>query len=291
MKISRIYYLIHPMIYTRMAEDDPQALQDTNAGIYLERELLCEPRWRAAIQQTPTDAIYAQLGGGPEILKYAKQQIDGDRIIVPEADYEPEMDLEAYRRNLTASFCDQLSAGGHQIDPQTTQLELWGESFEGCVHTYGTALARHLGLRRPAFNNFEMTVPDARFLCRADAATHFLLEDAPVRGYVFDEPEGCPIGVFLDGFLQDDHHAARIRLAIDPNKVTVVTKMGITMYARLSIDRPDRKIAIEPMREDKQIAVTHDGLGIPRHNPCYVVGNLISSSTFLAAMRAAQVTD
>ena len=64
MKTGKICYLIHSMIYSGLAARDPQVLRDTNAGIYLERELLCERRWRAAIRQLEPDALYAQLAGG-----------------------------------------------------------------------------------------------------------------------------------------------------------------------------------------------------------------------------------
>ena len=73
MKVKRIVYLIHSMIYSNIATNDPKTLRNTNAGIYLERELLCERRWRAAIRQLEPDTIYAQLDGGREILAYARQ--------------------------------------------------------------------------------------------------------------------------------------------------------------------------------------------------------------------------
>ena len=61
MKAKRVVYLIHSMIYSSLAARDPRVLRDTNAGIYLERELLCERRWRAAVRQLEPDALYAQL--------------------------------------------------------------------------------------------------------------------------------------------------------------------------------------------------------------------------------------
>ena len=56
MKVKRITYLIHSMIYSGIAANDPKTLRNTNAMIYLERELLCERRWRAAIRQLEPDA-------------------------------------------------------------------------------------------------------------------------------------------------------------------------------------------------------------------------------------------
>ena len=83
MKVRKIVYLIHSMLYSDLAATDPKTLRKTNAGIYLERELLCERRWRAAIRQLEPDAIYAQLDGGREILAYARQQLGDDRVLSP----------------------------------------------------------------------------------------------------------------------------------------------------------------------------------------------------------------
>ena len=78
MKAKRIVYLIHSMIYSSLAARDPRVLRDTNAGIYLERERLCERRWRAAVRQLEPDALYAQLAGGGEFLAWARQQLGED---------------------------------------------------------------------------------------------------------------------------------------------------------------------------------------------------------------------
>ena len=56
MRVKRIVCLIHSMIYSGIAANDPKTLRNTNARIYLERELLCERRWRAAIRQLEPDA-------------------------------------------------------------------------------------------------------------------------------------------------------------------------------------------------------------------------------------------
>ncbi|MDE2703850.1 MAG: hypothetical protein OXI35_02200, partial [Gemmatimonadota bacterium] len=186
MKVRKIVYLIHSMLYSDLAATDPKTLRNTNAGIYLERELLCERRWRAAIRQLEPDAIYAQLDGGREILAYAKQQLGDDRVVEPRAEWYDGIDPEQYRQDLTDSFSSQLADKGHQLDCETTELELWGESFTGCVYSYGTALGRQLGLKTPAFDNFDMTVPDQRLLCKAELVTHFLLPDGTTRGYLFD---------------------------------------------------------------------------------------------------------
>ena len=98
MKVRKIVYLIHSMLYSDLATTDPKTLRNTNAGIYLERELLCERRWRAVIRQLEPDAIYAQLDGGREILAYARQQLGDDRVLEPHAEWYDGIDPEQYSR-------------------------------------------------------------------------------------------------------------------------------------------------------------------------------------------------
>ena len=292
MKAKRIVYLIHSMIYSSLAARDPRVLRDTNAGIYLERERLCERRWRAAVRQLEPDALYAQLAGGSEFLAWAREQLGEERVIEPRAEWRDGKEIEVYRRELSDSFLAQLADKGNGLDLETTRLELWGESFTGCVYGYGTALARHLGLKTPPFVDFDMTVPDERHLCKAELVTHFLLPGSPVRGYLFESPLGFPVGLFIEGFGRHDSGAAgRIRIPVDCNKVTVENAAGITLYADLVVDRPNRRIPVEPVRGFEGIAATDEGLEIPRGMPCCILGLRLSPDTLLEAMQNAAVTE
>ena len=171
-------------------------------------------------------------------LAYAEQQLGDDRVFEPRAEWYDGIDPEQYRQDLTDSFSSQLADKGHQLDCETTELELWGESFTGCVYSYGTALGRQLDLKTPAFDNFDMTVPDQRLLCKAELVAHFLLPDGATRGYLFDGPLGYPIGLFLDGFRTSEAGATgKIRLDLDPSKVLLESPLGITP-ARPAQHRP-----------------------------------------------------
>ena len=292
MQVKKIVYLIHSMIYTDTVAKDPKLLRDTNAGIYLERELLCQRRWRAGIRQLEPDTIYAQLTGGREILAYARQELGDERVIEPDVEWQDDMDPEQYRQDLADSFLSQLAARGHKIDYETTELELWGESFTGCVYGYGTDLCRRLGLKTPAFVDFDMTVPDERQLCKAELVTHFLLGGSTTRGYLFDGPLGYPIGLFIDGFRRHDAGATGvIKLALDSGKVMLDSPAGITLYAHLRIDRPNRKIPVMPTRDTDGITVTDEGLEIPRGCAHSILGVLMSPDALLSAMQNATECD
>ena len=291
MKATRIVYLIHSMVYNTMARNDPQTLCDTNAQIYLDRELACERRWRKAIDQFEPDVIYAQLYGGEEILEHARQTLGDDRVIAPSAEWHEGLDGEEYKLRLTESFRTQLAEKGHEIDQDTIELEVWGESFEGCAYAYGTALARHLGLKRPPFDNFEMTVPDARFLCNAELVESFMLKDTSVRGYAFNGTDGYPIGFFMNGFLEPgDRSAARVSVALDSTHLQVVNKIGITLFVDYHFDRPGRKVPLGPSRDHEGITATPTSLEMYVGRDWYILGLTVSPSIFLDAMRAATVS-
>ena len=290
MKATRIVYLIHSMVYSIMAENDPQTLRDTNAQIYLDRELACERRWREAIARFEPDVVYAQLYGGQEVLEYARQTLGDARVIAVSAEWYEGLDGEEYKVRLTESFRTQLADKGHEIDPETVELEIWGESFEGCAYAYGTALARHLGLKRPPVEDFDMTVPDARFLCKAELVSSFLLEGTTVRGYVFDGPEGYPIGFFMDGFLEPGGAGSgRISVALDSGRVQVVNKMGITLFSHLQAKRPDRIIHLQPTCDHEGISGTAEVLELPLGKDWYILGRGLSPEEFLSAMQDATI--
>ena len=292
MKATKIVYLIHSMVYDIMAKTDPQTLRDTNAQIYHDRELVCEKRWRKAIDQFAPDVIYAQLYGGKEILEYARQALGDDRVIAPSAKWHAGLDGEEYKVLLSESFRTQLAEKGHEIDPETVELEVWGESFEGCAYAYGSALARHLGLSVPLFNRFEMTVPDARFLCKAELVESFLLEGTAVRGYVFNVAEGYPVGFFVDGLMAPGDSPARyVRVPVDSRCVLVVNTLGITIFANLHAVRPDRRIPIGPRREHEGITGTDDSLKMRLGRGWHILGPLVSPENLLDAMRNATISD
>ena len=160
------------------------------------------------------------------------------------------------------------------------------------MYGYGTALARHLGLKIPTFVDFDMTVPDERLLCKAELVAHFLLPGSPVRGYLFESPLGFAVGLFIEGFWRHDSGAAgRIRIPVDCNKVTVENAAGITLYADLVVDRPNRRIPVEPVRGFGGIAATDEGLEVPRGMPCCILGLRVSPETLLEAMQNAAVTE
>ena len=290
-KVKKAVYLIHSLIYEGLEKNDPKTLQANNYQIYRDREKICETYWKQAIDELDSDAIYVQLDGGASILEYAKKKLGEHRVIAPRAKFNPDKAIADYHDLLAESFQEQLQDKGLQMDMETAKWELWGESFEGCVHTYGSGMASSLSLKQAPSINFDMTVPDARFLCTARILESFAVDGSDVHGYVFHGPQGYPIAIFLPGFRPESDALDRYAsLALDPTKVTVVNKNEITLYSKLRLQRPGREIPIKPDRDHEGIIATDNGLQIRIGGDWYILGRMVGTAEFLSAVRDAKIT-
>jgi len=282
-QVKKVVYLIHPSIYEGLEKKGKLAAG--NYEIYREREKVCQQRWRQAIDEIGPDAIFAQLYGDQSIVAYARQKLGDRRVITPSGKYDKGMPIKEYHDRIAANFRQQLQERLLEMDLDTVKWELAGESFEGCVYSYGGGMASSLGLKQPTVINFDLTVPDARFLCEAELIETFRVGDSPVNAYVFDGPEGHCVGAFLPAFR--DHNATHVTLELaDVSRLSVVNKIGNTLFARKSSTRG----CIGPDRDHPGIAVVDKGLQIDVGPSWYILGRSLSRDDFLAAMRSAKVT-
>ena len=282
MKVRNVVYLIHASIYEGL--EKANKLAAGNYEIYREREKVCQKRWRQMIDDLGPDEIFVQLYGDRSILAYAKQKLGDRRVIAPSGKYDTGMPMTEYQDRIAANFRAQLKAKDIEMDFETVRWELAGESFEGCVYSYGGGMASSLGLKQPTVINFDWTVPDARFLCHAKLIETFTVEGSDVNGYVFDGPEGYCIGIFLPGLR--DHKSSHVTLELaDVSKVSVVNKVGNTLFSRKSSTRG----CIGPDRDHDGIAVVDGGLQIDLGPSWYILGRATSRDEFRAAMRSAKV--
>ena len=279
MKVSKVVYLIHASIYEEL---EKQNQLPANCEIYREREKRCQKRWRQMIDDLGPDEIFVQLYGDQSILAYAKQKLGDRRVIPAGAQYDEGMPVKEYAERIATNFRQQLKDRGLEMDIETVKWELAGVG--GCVCGYGGMMASSLGLKQPTVINFDWTVPDARFLCKATLIETFRVGDSPVNAYVFDGPEGYCIGAFLPGLRDDKARHVTLQLA-DVSKVSVVNKIGNTLFARKSGTRG----CIGPSRDYDGIAVVEGGLQIDVGLSWYILGRSVSRDEFLAAMRSARV--
>ena len=291
MQISKIVYLVHSMVYEASHAADPDLFAENNTHVYLERELACEQLWREAIEHFSADTVFAQLYGGERVFEFAQRTLGEQRAFWVSADYETGMDPEVYRKRLAAALRRQMDDCGHEFDPASLELEVWGESFEGCAYGYGTALARHLALKNPPFANFDLSVP-SRPLCKSRLREHHLIPGTAARSYVFDGPLDYPIGLFMNGFLAPlgtGSPVRYVRLQVDPRKLMIATAAGLPLHANLHVFRTDQQIPIKPTFEHPDIRVAEDTLDLPL-DPCHYIHALnLSPDSFAATMRNAEL--
>ena len=285
MKVKKVVYLVHPSIYEGLEKKG--TLAAGNYEIYREREKVCQKRWREAIDklESEPDAIFVQLYGDKSIVAFARQKLGERRVITPSGKYDKGMPIKDYQDRIATNFRQQLKDKDLEMDFDTVKWELAGESFEGCVYSYGGGMASSLGLKQPTVINFDLTVPDARFLCKAELIETFVVKDSQVNAYVFDGPEGYCVGTFLPAFR--DHNARHVTVQLaDVSRVSVVNKIGNTLFARKSSTRG----CVGPDRDHAGIAVVDKGLQIDVGPSWYILGRSLSRDDFLAAMRSAKVT-
>ena len=121
-----------------------------------------------------------------------------------------------------------LSERGFVLDPDSLSAEGWGASFEGCVTKYTLNIRRLLSLSHAIQIRPEMTVPDTFFLLGAVGSETMMLENG-LRLYLFQLPDQ-----WAALYTRTSHSlaegAASVRLAVDPDQVTVRSKQGIRLW-------------------------------------------------------------
>jgi hypothetical protein len=127
-----------------------------------------------------------------------------------------------------------LAERGLSFDASDLRAEAWGESFDGCVTKYSLNLRRLLRLRHPICIDFDAAVPDAKFLLEAELFDCAELGEDH-RLFVFTAKDRL-FGLFVA--LSDSlaTPARRIRVPVDPQKVTVLSKRGGRLWPRPAED-------------------------------------------------------
>ena len=258
MELRQISFMIHPFCYA-WAEGGEAWAQP-----YLAREKACARRWYARLETFPEDAALAIISAsrtGPTADYHAAACAAlGDRcclLDVPDchapqfwSDGDPDGGLlneirmalvsqqmawnkeELYDALHTHACCRQFRAllgeRGLAFDRHTVTAEAWGESFDGCVTKYSLNLRRMLGLSRTVAIDFDLSVPDARFLLDASLRDCVLLRDG-VRLFIFDSDSQW-IGLYTLTEHSLAHEPTHVTLPAHPTPLTVRSKQGIRLW-------------------------------------------------------------
>lgn len=227
-KIEKIYFLIHPLCYAPNA-GDPEFVAKYRD--YIDYEKMISKRWYEAISKMKSnEALVVGAPGCPKELEdfveshlgrrglivrdvIVQQPELWDQLLGKEAQIGLGRDLLAmYWKHgfkwasdplgqpvIARGWAERIKRTFEQrklvFDPKTVQAEGWGESFEGCVANYTRYLGTYLKLANPIEDNFEMTVPDTRFLLTARFLEMIPMERS-VRLYLWEAEDGRLIAWF-----------------------------------------------------------------------------------------------
>jgi len=135
-----------------------------------------------------------------------------------------ELDTALHCRGCAAVLLRKLRERDLTIAPSSLATEAWGESFDGCVTKYSISLRRLLGLERPVDIVFDKGVPDAAFLLEAELLELVELEhDLRLSVFETDDRLAALFVSTRDSLAQP---ARRVKVPVDPQRVTVCTKRG-----------------------------------------------------------------
>jgi hypothetical protein len=124
-------------------------------------------------------------------------------------------------RRLSEGLKAECRARGLTLDPAATRILACGRAWGGCLAKYSAFMSRYLGLSQaaemlPELSPFAGTPVECAF-------RESLPLDRNVRLYLFQTPDGRPVGQFFDGLrgVAEPPHVAAV--TIDRKRVDVLT--------------------------------------------------------------------
>ncbi len=267
-QIETIHFLIHGLCYADMTEGKNGDQLDAKTACYLARETQCAASWRKRIAQFTEKEILVAIPwnnkpSGPvhQFNAYAHATL-GDRFFLldcvdalnpnfwqsDDADFSTAlvMELQSFIVNekekwnkeelYTALHCVNssrqltllLGERNFQFDPHSVAATAWGASFEGCVSKYSLHFRRLLGLTKPVFIDFSMTVPDAFFLLDAAVDESSTLDDS--TGLYLFKNRNQILACYNATSLPSTGKPVSVRLAMGEKQITVFSKQGLRLW-------------------------------------------------------------
>jgi hypothetical protein len=153
----------------------------------------------------------------------------------------------------------ELGERGLSYDPATVRAEGWGESFEGCVANYTRYLGGYLGLANPIEIEFEMTVPDARFLLDADLLERIALSHH-VHLFLWKLRDGRLAGWFHRALVSIGDAGLFSRIPLGNMRVEVVGKRELYWPVRDSHVGWENGALVVPVEGDHYIIARETGV-------------------------------
>ena len=114
-----------------------------------------------------------------------------------------------------------LATRGFTYDPETFEVEAFGQQWGGCLTKYATFMPKYMGLHKTTHVNAALC-PDAGFPIAARFVERVVMPDH-VWLFLFETSDGLPMGQFMDGLrgVWEPPHLVTVKL--DPSKVEVIS--------------------------------------------------------------------
>jgi hypothetical protein len=224
LQVTHIIFAIHDLLYQNLP---PAKLKTGDYELFLEVEREVETRQLVAIRAATSTTLFVQHEGPKTSLQKPCKSALGARRCIYNMAAGPYADM-------ATSLLAHTSNNSIVFDPATVTSELWGESYEGCVPGYGGAYAQFLGLQVQPNMRFDMCVFDSRFLYKSSIMIKIpnLANGSDIEAAVFqlwDNSTAASFQCRLCAMWQDRR---KLVLDVDPNKVSLVTKAGFTLFPK-----------------------------------------------------------
>ena len=301
--VERIIVMVHPAIYSASKWKPGFAAKHLD---YIEYEEEVEGRWLEAMERTTDREVLVACSPATEELGDSIRSTMGHRGIVVQDNIINRRNLwksllgdEArlgLGRDLMAMFWRngyswdsgpmvqpviargwaerirvELNERNLAFDPGSVRAEGWGESFEGCVANYTRYLGRYLGLANPIEVEFEMTVPDARFLLDAKFLERIQLPD-DLRLYLWR---------LADGRLAGWYH--RAFASIGDGSLYSIFEVG-----DMRVEVRGKRELYWPSRESR-VTREEGRLRVPVEGDHYIIGGDVGADRFRDLLAGAEI--
>ena len=189
-----------------------------------------------------------------------------------------EMAVSRQARRLAEGLKKEMKQRGYSFNPETIEIESWGNVWSGCSMTFPMFLARYLGASRPVRRNVEISTR-TDWPMQTNRFVNGYRMDHNVGLFLFIGANGLPIAQYVDGLraVWEKPHIAVV--PIDPDKVRVHT-ISPCSFSRLN--------EAAKVLEDRVVADVGDGC-----HPAFttLVGTGMELPEFESAVAKAQILD
>ena len=218
---------------------------------FLAREEEVRKRWAAAITSLPTSTFVVQVDYARNDTANQLHQGFIDRLgaghvtRIPVRVVGPSTPgpLKEYYEEIHQQIRRQMTKQGLTFDPATAKAAIWGESFEGCAPSFGSAIASYLGLKTATQFDFDMSVPDACLLEAAFLQT-VAVPDSDVEAYLFDLNNGRLAAFFRSTLTPQGLDHRPIEFELDPAVFSIFTKEGALAWPREAAPTGTQRVAL-----------------------------------------------